>query len=45
MDEKFRERLRSAKTPEEFINYIDEAEKAKYGEEKTEKFINVQAQS
>ena len=34
MDEKFREKLRGAKTPEEFINYIDEAEKAKYGEEK-----------
>lgn len=31
MDEKFREKLRGAKTPEEFINYIDEAEKAKYG--------------
>ena len=34
MDEKFRERLKSAKTPKEFISYIDEAEKAKYGEEK-----------
>lgn len=34
MDEKFREKLRGAKTPEEFINYIDEAEKTKYGEEK-----------
>lgn len=34
MDEKFREKLRGAKTPKEFINYIDEAEKAKYGEEK-----------
>ena len=34
MDEKFREKLKSAKTPKEFINYIDEAEKAKYGEEK-----------
>ena len=33
MDEKFREKLKGAKTPEEFINYIDEAEKAKYGEE------------
>ena len=35
MDEKFREKLKSAKTPKEFLNYIDEAEKAKYGEEKT----------
>lgn len=34
MDEKFREKLKNAKTPKEFINYIDEAEKAKYGEEK-----------
>lgn len=34
MDEKFREKLKKAKTPKEFINYIDEAEKAKYGEEK-----------
>lgn len=34
MDEKFREKLKSAKTAKEFINYIDEAEKAKYGEEK-----------
>lgn len=31
MDENFREKLRGAKTSEEFINYIDEAEKAKYG--------------
>ena len=34
MDEKFREKLKNAKTPKEFINYIDEAEKAKYEEEK-----------
>ena len=34
MNEKFREKLRSAKTPKEFLTYIDEAEKAKYGEEK-----------
>ena len=34
MDEKFRENLRNAKNPKEFLNYIDEAEKAKYGEEK-----------
>ena len=34
MYEKFREKLKTAKTPKEFINYIDEAEKAKYGEEK-----------
>ena len=31
MDEKFREKLKSAKTTKEFLNYIDEAEKAKYG--------------
>lgn len=35
MDENFREKLRGAKTSEEFINYIDEAEKAKYGVEDT----------
>lgn len=34
MDEKFREKLRRAKTPKEFLNYIDEAENAKYNEEK-----------
>ena len=34
MDEKFREKLRNAKNPKEFLNYIDEAEKVKYGEEK-----------
>lgn len=34
MDEKFRERLKEAKTPAEFINFINEAEQAKYGEEK-----------
>jgi len=34
MDENFREKLKSAKTEKEFLNYIDEAEKAKYGEEK-----------
>jgi len=34
MDEKFREKLRRAKSPKEFLNYIDEAEKAKYAEEK-----------
>ena len=34
MDEIFRDKLKTAKTPKEFINYIDEAEKAKYGEEK-----------
>ena len=34
MDEKFRQKLKGAKTPKEFLNYIDEAEKAKYGEEK-----------
>ena len=35
MDETFREKLRRAKSPKEFLNYIDEAEMAKYGEEKT----------
>lgn len=35
MDENFREKLRGAKTSEEFINCIDEAEKAKYGVEDT----------
>ena len=34
MDEKFRENLKRAKTPKEFLNYINEAEKAKYEEEK-----------
>ncbi len=34
MDENFREELKRAKTPKEFLNYIDEAENAKYGEEK-----------
>ena len=34
MDQDFREKLKSAKTQKEFLNYIDEAEKAKYGEEK-----------
>jgi len=34
MDEKFRENLKKAKTPAEFINFINEAEKIKYGEEK-----------
>ena len=34
MDENFREKLRRTKTPKEFLNYIDEAENAKYGEEK-----------
>jgi PTS system fructose-specific IIC component len=34
MDEKFRENLKRAKTPTEFINFINEAENAKYGEEK-----------
>lgn len=34
MDEKFRDKLKRAKTPKEFLNYIDEAENAKYGEEK-----------
>jgi len=34
MDEEFREKLKRAKTPKEFLNYIDEAEKAKYSEEK-----------
>lgn len=36
MEENFRDRLRNAKTPEEFIKYIDEAEKEKYSEEKNE---------
>lgn len=35
MDEKFREKLRRSKTPKEFLNNIDEAEKAKYEEEKS----------
>lgn len=30
MDENFREKLKRAKSPKEFLNYIDEAEKAKY---------------
>lgn len=34
MDEKFRENLRRAKTPAEFINFINKAEQTKYGEEK-----------
>ena len=34
MDEKFREKLRRAKNSKEFIKYIDEAENAKYNEEK-----------
>lgn len=34
MDENFREKLKEAKTPAEFINFINEAEQAKYGEEK-----------
>lgn len=34
MDEKFRENLKRAKTPTEFIDFINEAENAKYGEEK-----------
>ena len=34
MDENFREKLRRAKTSKEFLNYIDEAENTKYGEEK-----------
>ena len=32
MDEKFREKLKLSKTPGEFINYIDEAENAKFGQ-------------
>ena len=35
MDEKFREKLRRSKTQKEFLNNIDEAEKAKYEEEKS----------
>ena len=35
MDENFREKLRRSKTPKEFLNNIDEAEKAKYEEEKS----------
>ena len=35
MDENFRKKLRNAQNPKEFLEYIDEAEKAKYGEEKT----------
>ena len=34
MDEKFRENLTRAKTPAEFINFIDEAENSRFGEEK-----------
>ena len=34
MDEKFRGKLRRAKSPKEFLKYIDEAENAKYNEEK-----------
>ena len=34
MDEKFRENLKRAKTPVEFLKYINEAETNKYGEEK-----------
>ena len=34
MDESFREKLKRAKSSKEFLNYIDEAENAKYGEEK-----------
>ena len=34
MDENFREKLRRSKTPKEFLNNIDEAEKVKYVEEK-----------
>lgn len=34
MDEKFRENLKRAKTPAEFMNFINEAEANKYGEEK-----------
>jgi len=33
MDVNFREKLKSAKNAKEFLNYIDEAEKAKYSEE------------
>ena len=33
MDENFRDKLRRAKSPKEFLNYIDEAENAKYNEE------------
>ena len=35
MDENFREKLRRSKTSKEFLNNIDEAEKAKYEEEKS----------
>lgn len=35
MDENFRENLKRAKTPVEFINIINEAEKVKYSKEKT----------
>lgn len=35
MDENFREKLRRSKTPKEFLNNIDEAEKAKYEEGKS----------
>ena len=34
MDEKFRENLKRAKTPAEFKNFIDDAEREKYKEEK-----------
>ena len=34
MDEKFRENLKRAKTPAEFLKHINEAEANKYGEEK-----------
>jgi len=34
MDEEFREKLRRAKSQKEFLNFIDEAENEKYGEEK-----------
>ena len=35
MDENFRDKLRRAKSPKEFLGFIDEAEKTKYEEEKT----------
>lgn len=34
MDERFRDNLKNAKTPAEFINFINQAEQEKYGEEK-----------
>lgn len=34
MDEDFRKKLKRAKSPKEFLNYIDEAENEKYKEEK-----------